>query len=361
MRVLNLGLDQKILDENSAVAQRARAYGDLVKDYLVVVPGQRTELKLSDKVTVQGIGGSNKLFILFKIYKYLNNKLTHNRYDIITIQDVYYLAWLGTLLAKKFHLKIEIQIHGWEKFKGLRKKIARYNLHRADKIRTVSQRMKQQLIDDFDLQPEKIYVAPVAIDKHSLLADNSSVNLKQRYPGDFIFLTVGRLVPIKNVALQIGCLAGFDPSWPIRLIIVGDGPDKARLIALADNLKVRDKIEFVNWTDNLSAYYKTADCLLLTSDSEGYGMVVAEAVLADLPVIMTDVGVAGELVQDGLNGLVIPVDNASALSRSIEKVLTNPELLSKFSANAKSRHDKILDQSALVNLVVDNWRKIINV
>lgn len=357
MKILVIGLDKKILDKNSAVAQRAIAYGSLLEEYFVLVPGRQETIKLSDKVTIQGVDGGNKIVTLFKIYKFLNKKLAESKYNLVSIQDVYYLAGVAVILAKKFQIKIEIQIHGLEKFSSLRKKIARYNLTRADKVRTVSLRMKNYLVDNFKLDPIKVYIAPVAIYKDKILADKSSVNLKARYPDNFIFLTVGRLVPIKNVALQIGCMAGLDPNLKVRLIIVGDGPEKARLRALAQKLNVEDRIEFSGWTDNLAGYYRSADCLLLSSDSEGYGMVIAEAILSALPIIMTDVGAAGELVKNDFNGLVVPVDNAKALSQAMEKVINNRELLYKFSTNTINMQTKILDQTALVQLVVDNWKR----
>lgn len=356
MKVLTLGLDKNILDKKSAVAKRAIAYGNLLQKYTVVVPGPNEKVELSDRASVYGISGRDKLQTFFKMHAFLKSKIKKDKYNLISIQDIYFLAWLGLSVAKKFKIKTEIQFHGLEKFAGLRKKIAKGNLKKADKIRAVSRRMKEQLVKDFGLPEEKIYIAPVAIDKHKILHDQSSINLKERYPDNFVFLTVGRLVPVKNIALQIGCVAGLNPELKVKLIIVGSGPEKSKLRALAKRLNAENRIEFRGWTDDLVGYYRTADCMLLTSNSEGYSMVVAEAVLSSLPVIMTDVGVAGELVKDNFNGLVVPVGRAKTLTYAMEKVVDNQELLNKFSTNCKNRHDKILDQSELIKLVVNNWK-----
>jgi glycosyltransferase involved in cell wall biosynthesis len=358
MKVLNLSLDNKVLDKNSEVAQRAIAYGDLLDQYLVVVPGENKKVELSSKTKVVGIKASNKFFTFFDIYRFIYQELSNKKYDLITIQDSYYLAFLGISLAKKFGLKIELQVHGFEKLSILRRYVASQNINKADKIRTVSQRLKNKIIKEFDISEDKIYIAPVAIDKYKFRDSEANINLKEQYPNDFVFLTISRLVAVKNISLQIKALAKLE-NKNVKLIIAGDGPEKANLQNLARELKIEDKIIFAGWIDNLSGYYKSADCLLLSSNSEGYGMIVAEAVLVGLPVIMTDVGVAGELVEDNSNGLIVPINNQELFAQAMSKVVEDKELLQKFSVNSKLFTNKILNKQELINKVVDNWKTIL--
>ncbi len=125
MKILTLGLDNSILDKNSPLAKRVLEYGDLVKKYTIIVPNKsKKEIKLSDKVEIYGEGGRNKFVSLFKIFRLAKKELKNNNYDIISVQDQYYLALLGWLLARKFKLGLEIQVQGFEKFYGLRKIIS---------------------------------------------------------------------------------------------------------------------------------------------------------------------------------------------------------------------------------------------
>lgn len=357
MKVLVLGLDKNILDKESDVAKRARAYANLLDKYFVVVSGDNKNIKLAPNAEALGIQASSKFQTLFQIYRYLDQHLKNNKYDLVTIQDVYYLASIGINLANKYGIKTEIQVHGFEKQSFFRKMIANNNLKQADKIRVVSQRLKNQVVREFGILEEKIYIVPVAINKKKVLDVKSDHKLKEAYPGDFIFLTISRLVPVKNIAMQIKALAKLDK--PARLIVVGEGPEKQKLINLGQELKVSERVNFVGWSDDLAGYYRKADCFLLSSNSEGYSMVVAEAVLSGLPVIMTDVGVAGELVKDGRNGLVVPVGDIDALAEAMNKVICNRGLLQQFSSEAKDRHNNILDQSELVDLVIKHWEEIL--
>ena len=235
MRVVNISLDNKILDKDSSAAKRIMSFASKLEKLLVICVGKNGQTNLADNIKVKGINAENKLLSLFKVYQYLDKYLKNNKYDLITIQDDYYLASVGVNLAKKFNLKVEIQVHGFEKLGFFRSIIAKDNLQKADKIRVVSQRLKKQLIKDFGVDEQKIHIVPIAIDKDKILSDKTSVSLKEKYSNDFIFLTVARLVVVKNIAMQIKALAELD-NKNTKLIIVGDGPERENLEKLVKDL-----------------------------------------------------------------------------------------------------------------------------
>ena len=142
MKILNLSLDKSILDRNSKAARRIIEYGNLADSYIVVVPDKDCkEIRLSEKVFVYGSGGGNKIFQLLNVYRVAKKLLKQEKFDVITIQDQYYLALMGLFLAKKFKIGLELQIHGFEKYSGLRKIIADFAISRANAIKCVSQRL----------------------------------------------------------------------------------------------------------------------------------------------------------------------------------------------------------------------------
>src|SRR3989339_707539 len=162
MKILNLSLDKSIMDKNSKAATRVVEYGNLADGYIIVVPDKDyKEIRLSEKVFVYGSGGNNKIFQLINVYRTAKKLLRHGKFDVITVQDQYYLALVGRILAKKFKIGLELQIHGFEKYSGLRKIIADFAIPRVNAIRCVSQRLKRQLVRNFGAREEKITVAPI--------------------------------------------------------------------------------------------------------------------------------------------------------------------------------------------------------
>jgi len=357
MKILNLSLDKSILDKNSKAARRIVEYGDLADSYIVVVPGKDyKEIRLSEKVFVYGSGGNNKIFQLINVYRTAKKLLRHGKFDLITVQDQYYLALIGRILAKKFKIGLELQIHGFEKYYGLRKIIANLAIPRASAIRCVSQRLKRQLTNYFGVREEKITVAPIY--SESIKFIKSKVHKVDNEDNNFIFLTVGRLVAVKNIGLQIEAMSEVAKKCPnVELWIVGDGPERKKLELKIKNLKLQNYIKLLGWQNNPEEFYSQADAFLLTSDYEGWGMVIIEAASYGLPVIMTDVGCAGELIKDGESGIVVPINDQAKLEEAMIRIIKDDSLRKKLAESALSAIKNLPSKEETLALYKQSWEK----
>ncbi len=355
MKILSFGLDNSILNKTSALAERVIEYGKLVKKYTVIVPSNKNEkIALSEKVVVYGSGGNNKLIQFFKIYKTAKKVLGDEKFNIVTVQDQYYLALIGVGLAKKFKVGLEIQVHGFEKYYGLRKIVAKYVLPRANAIRCVSQRLKKQLIKEFNVKEEKITVVPIFVDINT---PNFQRGIKA---GNFIFLTVGRLVPVKNIGIQIEAMKEVIKKYPeIELWIIGDGSEKNNYELQIKNYKLEKNVKLFGWKNELDKYYEKADVFLLTSNAEGWGMAVIEAAGYGLPIIMTDVGCAGEVIKNNESGFVIPVGDKQKLVEAIIKIIEDENLRTELGKNVKLAVNQLPNKVQILELYKKSWQKAI--
>ena len=103
MKILNLSLDKSILDKNSKLAKRVVEYADMIDGVAFIEPDKdHKEVKLSEKVFAYGSGGRNKIFKLINIYRLSSKILKLNKFDVITVQDQYYLALIGLFLSRRF-------------------------------------------------------------------------------------------------------------------------------------------------------------------------------------------------------------------------------------------------------------------
>jgi len=352
MRILGFSLDNSILNPDSPQASRVIEYGRQVAKYEFIVFSHNFEtVRLSDQVLVYGIKKGFKFFSLFRFYNFAKKILSRQRFDLISVQDQYYLALIGYWLAQKFNLGLELQIHGFEKFYGLRRLVAQYVIPRASALRCVSHRLKDQLITEFGVEASKIVVAPIFVE--TIVQETA---IKEKQGQNLIFLTVGRLVPVKNIDLQIQAISHLSNKYPqIELWIVGDGPEKDSLKFKVKSLKLDSRVKFFGWQNNLDQFYRQADIYLLTSNYEGWGMAVIEAASYGLPIIMTDVGCAGEVIINNKSGLIIPVAGRQALEKEMTKLITSQDWRKKIGEAAKEAVLNLPKKGEIINLYKKSW------
>jgi len=372
MHIVNISLDPKILDRDTPAAIRVKAYGKIVDSYTVVVPTPSTmTVRLSDNAIVYGVSGANKVAQLWNIYRTLKQLIKDGKCDVIASADMYYLGLVALWLSRRHHVGLEISVLGIEKLSTLRKCIATYVLKNASVVRALSRRLKERLIKEFGVSADHINVISIFVPTDTLGLDARSLDemdsqhldklrqtFKEAHGGYKNFLTVSRLVSIKNISLQLYAVEKLiKQGLPVRLHIVGDGPEEAHLKQLTRNLGLTEHVLFHGRKVGfeLGVLYFECDCFVLTSNYEGWGMVIVEAATAGLPVIMTDVGCAGEFLVDGKGGLVIPVGDLEALQKAMYQIATNATLREHCSFGAKEALNTLESFEEILVQYKKNW------
>ena len=159
-------------------------------------------------------------------------------------------------------------------------------------------------------------------------------------------LFIGRLAHVKGVRVLLEAFAKCRAHHPrARLRLVGDGPDQAALRDRAAALGLSAHIEFAGQLgeDEVAEALAGADMLVLPSFAEGVPVVLMEAMASRLPVIATRVGGVAELVEDGVNGLLVAPGDVAGLICAMERLLRDPDLRRRMGqagrAVVESRHD----------------------
>lgn len=150
-----------------------------------------------------------------------------------------------------------------------------------------------------------------------------------------VIVTAGRLAPVKDHKTLLAAFAQLRASRPARLVIFGDGPLKADLIAAASRLGIAGSTLFPGYVNDPAACYAVADLFALSSVSEGFGNVLIEAMAAGVPVVSTDAPHGPrEILNDGALGPLVPVGDATALAAAIAKTLDAPTPVEALRARA---------------------------
>lgn len=138
-------------------------------------------------------------------------------------------------------------------------------------------------------------------------------------------LSVGRLKPQKNYPLLIRSFKRLLETHDASLMIVGTGELEAELKALTAAESIADRVVFAGHVDDPGPYYWSADIFVLSSDYEGFGNVIVEALAAGLPVVSTDCESGpSDILQRGRFGRLVPVGDTAALAEGMRKSLAEP-------------------------------------
>ena len=148
-------------------------------------------------------------------------------------------------------------------------------------------------------------------------------------------LFVGRVCREKGVLDLIRAVSVVRDVPAIRARIVGEGPARAQAAALAADLGVADRVEFLGFQRDVRPFLRDASLLALPSYSEGIPRVAMEAFAAGVPVVGTDIPGLRELVTPGETGMLVPTGDADALATALSALLRDPERARRIAARAR--------------------------
>jgi len=159
-------------------------------------------------------------------------------------------------------------------------------------------------------------------------------------------LAVGSMKAQKNFALLIRAFARLAKKQHATLMILGDGELRPQLEAMIEEEQVTDHVRMPGFVADPMPYYQSADLFVLSSDYEGFGNVIVEALACGTSVVSTDCPSGpSEILEDGRYGRLVPVGDAQAMAAAMEDVLKNPfdtdQLKARanmFSSDKNARH-----------------------
>ena len=210
---------------------------------------------------------------------------------------------------------------------SIRKRLAtRKRFGAMDRIICVSKELRHQLVSELLLNRGKMAVIPNGVDMEAVRR-LAAEPIEHRWFKDSavpIIVGVGRLVPQKNFEVLLRAFAGARRVRPMRLILLGSGPEEARLKRLARRLGVTRHVDLPGHVPNPFPYLSKASLFVLPSRWEGMSNALLEALASGCPAIATHCPGSTELLDHGTWGHLVAVDDVAALRDAMLATLANP-------------------------------------
>jgi glycosyltransferase involved in cell wall biosynthesis len=205
----------------------------------------------------------------------------------------------------------------------------------------------RDLVIGWGVDPGRVEVLPHALAVPPL---EGREELRRRYEfaGPTLVLA-GRLVPQKSLDVALRAVSLVEG---VSLVVAGDGPERDRAQALAVQLGLGGRLRFLGAQPRHAVFelFRAADGALLSSSWESFGLVVAEALAVGTPVISTAVGGVVEVLEEGRNGLLVPVGDQEALAAAIRRFFADAELQARLRAAAAPSVERLAPERIYARL-----------
>jgi glycosyltransferase involved in cell wall biosynthesis len=223
-----------------------------------------------------------------------------------------------------------------------------------------SESMREILVRDYGLE-DRYTVIPTGTNLEPFLqADGKALRKEKGWQRDTVIISVGRLAPEKNWETLLRAFAKVHAQRrSLRLVLIGDGPARESLELLASELGIAERVTFVGAVpfEEIPSYLKAADVFCFASITETQGVVTIEAMAAGLPTVAVDGSGTRDIVEHGKQGFLVENDS-DALAKGISKLLSDPQRLKRFGANALKRA-KMFDIDLLGQQVIGVYEQAI--
>jgi len=233
-------------------------------------------------------------------------------------------------------------VHDIQRMLGrLRLGAMRRAARRLDAVACVSEAARADLVARVGVAPGRARVIPngVAPARFEGPFDRDATRRSLGVGDDaFVVISLGRLRREKGHDTALRAMVDIARAEPkARLVVVGDGPERARLERLSSRLGLGGRAVFAGQREDVGAVLAAADCMVAPSRYEGFGLAAAEAMAAGLPVVASDVDALPELIEDGVSGILVGPGDPDALARSVIAILRDGDLARALGAAARER------------------------
>lgn len=239
-------------------------------------------------------------------------------------------------------------------------RITQYSINRSDAVTAVSEYLKNETINTFspDIPIRVIYNF---VTEHPM-QQKACENLRRKFSPDNepILMHLSNFRPVKRVLDVIEIARNILQYIPIRVVMIGDGPDRYAAESLARKYNIDDRVMFVGKQEEIYFLLSVADVFLMPSSLESFGLAALEAMSCGVPCVTSDACGLKEINKHGLSGYMAPIGDVKKMSEYVMEIIENPELKKAMSSNARQYALKNFHVNAIIPQYLDLYREVLS-
>ncbi len=238
--------------------------------------------------------------------------------------------------------------------------ITRFSIEQSDGVTAISQYLKEHTLNVFGVG-EQIRVIQNFVNCDVYRGNPDPAARKAFAPeGEKILVHLSNFRPVKRVLDAVRVAAKVKPAVPVKLLMIGDGPDRGPAEYLARDLGLEDDVLFLGKQSRIPELLAVSDVLLLPSEMEAFGLAALEAIACGVPPVATRTGGVPELITDGVDGCLAPVGDTDAMAAYVVSLLTDRDRYIRFSQAARRTAETRFSTSLIIPKYEEYYRQVLD-
>lgn len=238
--------------------------------------------------------------------------------------------------------------------------ITRFAIQKSDGVTSISEYLKKETCQEFDICGDAIQVIPNFINPSVYRRiPNAELRASFAAPDDPILVHISNFRAVKRVTDCIRIAERLAKRINVKLVMVGDGPERSQAQWLARQKGIADRVFFVGKQPDIPAYLSIADAMLLPSESESFGLSALEAMACEVPVIASNTGGVPEVVTHGETGFLAEVGDTRHMAEFAHQIFTDHELRRNMARACREAAVKTFDAKHIISQYENYYERIV--
>ncbi len=288
---------------------------------------------------------------LAEIARYQNLDLIHAHYAIPHATS----AYLAREILKNDHpLKVITTLHGTDitlvgKDPSFME-VTSFSIEQSDGITAVSEYLREKTIEIFGIKKPIDVIYNFIEEQSDQRKKCDSIRHKIAPHGEIILSHLSNFRPVKRVEDVIEIAFRVLQKIPVKVMMIGDGPERSKAEARARELNISEHVHFLGKQDNVYLLLSASDVFIMPSNLESFGLAALEAMACGVPCVSSNAGGLKELVKDGISGYTAEVGDINRMSQLVLQIVQSPGFREKLSRSSREyafanfHVDKIIPQ-----------------
>ena len=236
----------------------------------------------------------------------------------------------------------------------------RHAIERSDAVTAVSSFLAEQTRETLKVDAPIEVIHNFVDTSRFVRVSDPAIRARFAHPDEALLLHVSNFRPVKRVQDVVEVFARVASEIPARLLMVGDGPERARAFELSQRLGVIGRVHFLGSFPDVQTVMGIADLFLLPSNQESFGLAALEAMSCEVPVVAARAGGVPEVVEDGVTGRLSAVGDVDSMAQAALDILRNREVYTRMGQAGRRAALEKFHPSQIVPQYLEAYQRVLS-